>query len=122
MGENWVRLANLSEVPDGGSHAVKLGEELSIVLFNVEGRIFAPDNQCPHMGYPLTRGTIRRGILTCDWHARSFDLKGGGCFNRECDDGLARWATDVRRRVGSHQATQTALRFAKGETAVELYE
>ena len=26
------------------------------------------------------------GILTCDWHERSFDLEGGGCFNVECDD------------------------------------
>ena len=36
--------------------------------------------------------------------------------------GLARWATDVRRRTGSQSAAQTAQRFARGETAVELYE
>jgi hypothetical protein len=36
--------------------------------------------------------------------------------------GLARWATDVRRQVGSQSAVQTAQRFARGETAVELYE
>ena len=36
--------------------------------------------------------------------------------------GLARWATDVRRNTGSQSAVQTAQRFARGETAVELYE
>jgi hypothetical protein len=36
--------------------------------------------------------------------------------------GLARWATNVRRRTGSQSAAQTAQRFARGETAVELYE
>ena len=36
--------------------------------------------------------------------------------------GLARWATDTRRRIGTQSASQTALRFARGETAVELYE
>ena len=36
--------------------------------------------------------------------------------------GLARWATDVRRRTGNDSAVQTAHRFAKGETATELYE
>ena len=36
--------------------------------------------------------------------------------------GLARWATDTRRRTGSQSAAATALRFAKGQTAVDLYE
>ena len=36
--------------------------------------------------------------------------------------GLARWATDARRSIGSQSAAQTAQRFARGETAVELYE
>jgi hypothetical protein len=36
--------------------------------------------------------------------------------------GLSRWATDVRKRAGNQSAAQTALRFAKGQTAVDLYE
>ena len=36
--------------------------------------------------------------------------------------GLSRWATDVRKRSGSQSAAQTALRFARGQTAVDLYE
>ena len=36
--------------------------------------------------------------------------------------GLARWATDVRKRAGSQSAAQTAKRFARGQTAVDLYE
>ncbi len=82
----WVMVAELSEVPEGQPKTIKMGEGRSIALFNVEGKIYATDNQCPHMGYPLTRGTIRNGILTCDWHRRSFDLEGGGCFHVECDD------------------------------------
>ena len=65
---------------------MQIGEGRSIALFNIDDKIYATDNQCPHMGYPLTRGRIRHGILTCDWHERSFDLEGGGCFNVECDD------------------------------------
>ena len=82
----WVKVAELSEVPEGQPKAIQMGEGRSIALFNDGGKIFATDNQCPHMGYPLTRGTIRNGILTCDWHRRSFDLEGGGCFHVECDD------------------------------------
>ena len=36
--------------------------------------------------------------------------------------GLARWATDIRRNAGNDSAVQTAHRFARGETATELYE
>lgn len=94
-GTEWTKLMALSEVPLGEAKAVRIGEGRSIALFNVEGKIYATDNQCPHMGYPLTRGRIRHGILTCDWHERSFDLEGGGCFNVECDD-LQTFLAEVR--------------------------
>ena len=92
----WIRVAAFSDVPMGEAKAIRLGEGRSIALFNVDGRIYATDNQCPHMGYPLTRGAVRHGILTCDWHGRSFDLEGGGCFNYECDD-LQTFSVDVRQ-------------------------
>ena len=68
----WIRAAAIGDVPPGEAKAIKVGEGHSIALFNVDGKIFATDNQCPHMGYPLTRGAVRQGILTCDWHGRSF--------------------------------------------------
>src|SRR2546422_228582 len=82
----WTRVAVVSDVPTGEAKAVKLAGGRSIALFNVDGRIYATNNQCPHMGYPLTRGTVRHGVVTCDWHGRSFDLEGGGCFMTGCDD------------------------------------
>ena len=93
--QNWVKVAEFNEVPKGKPKAVQMGEGRSIALFNVDGKIYATDNQCPHMGYPLTRGTVRNGILTCDWHRRSFDLEGGGCFHVECDD-LRTFPVDIR--------------------------
>ena len=92
----WIHVAAFSELPTGEAKAIRLEEGRSIALFNVDGRIYATDNQCPHMGYPLTRGAVRNGILTCDWHGRSFDLEGGGCFNYECDD-LQTFPVDVRQ-------------------------
>ena len=93
--QNWVKVAELREVSEGKPKAIQMGEGRSIALFNVGGKIYATDNQCPHMGYPLTRGTVRNGILTCDWHRRSFDLEGGGCFHVECDD-LRTFPVDIR--------------------------
>ena len=51
--------------------------------------MYAVDNRCPHMGFPLHRGSVGDGILTCHWHHARFDLCTGGTFDE--------WADDLRR-------------------------
>jgi hypothetical protein len=48
--------------------------------------VFALDNRCPHMGFPLDRGSVADGILTCHWHHARFDLASGGGFDLWADD------------------------------------
>ena len=93
---NFVRVADVNDVPEGTPKGVKVGGR-SIALFQYQGSFYATDNQCPHMGYPLTRGRVRNGVLTCDWHGWSYDMKGGGCFTGGCDD-LDTFAVEVRDR------------------------
>ena len=82
---SFVRVADLAEVEEGKPKAVRV-EGHSVALFLHDGKLYATDNQCPHMGYPLTRGIARGGVLTCDWHGYSYDMAGGGCFTGGCDD------------------------------------
>lgn len=91
---NFVKAATLDELAEGKPRAIKV-EGQSIALFKHNGGIYATDNQCPHMGYPLTRGRVRGGVLTCDWHGWSYDMRGGGCFTGGCDD-LATFPVEVR--------------------------
>ena len=91
---NFVKVADLDELAEGKPRAVRV-EGQSVALFKHNGNIYATDNQCPHMGYPLTRGRVRGGVLTCDWHGWSYDMGGGGCFTGGCDD-LATFPTEVR--------------------------
>jgi len=91
---NFVKVAALSDIAEGKPRAVRV-EGHSIALFQHEGAIYATDNQCPHMGYPLVRGRVRRGVLSCDWHGWSYDMEGGGCFTGGCDD-LATFPVEVR--------------------------
>ena len=65
-------------VVTGGGHA--------IAVFHHEGQVYAVDNRCPHMGFPLDRGSVKDGILTCHWHHARFDLSSGGTFNPFADD------------------------------------
>ena len=76
----WVNAVPLESVPPGQARAVRLGRERSIALFNEGDKIYATDNQCPHMGYPLVRGVVRHGVLTCDWHGPQLRLAGRRLF------------------------------------------
>ncbi|MDQ5842360.1 MAG: Rieske (2Fe-2S) protein, partial [Thermoproteota archaeon] len=75
----------LEELRQKGCLSV-IGQGYDIVLFYHEGKVYALDNRCPHMGFPLSRGSTRDGILTCDWHHARFDIKTGGCFDLWADD------------------------------------
>jgi nitrite reductase/ring-hydroxylating ferredoxin subunit len=60
----------------------------TLALFAYGDGIYAVDNRCPHMGFPLHQGSVKDGILTCHWHHARFDLASGGTFDL--------WADDVR--------------------------
>ena len=62
------------------------GRHPPILLVYDQGRVFALDNRCPHMGFPLERGSVADGILTCHWHHARFDLASGCTFDLWADD------------------------------------
>ena len=57
-----------------------------LAVFRYEDGYYACDNRCPHMGYPMHKGTLRDGVITCAWHRWEFDLVTGGCYRGACDD------------------------------------
>src|SRR3974390_2371166 len=62
------------------------GSHRPILVIYDRGRVFALDNRCPHMGFPLERGRVEDGILTCHWHHARFDLESGCTFDLWADD------------------------------------
>jgi nitrite reductase/ring-hydroxylating ferredoxin subunit len=60
----------------------------SLAIFHHEGEIRVVDNRCPHMGFPLSEGSVEDGVLTCHWHHARFELS--------CGDTFDPWADDVR--------------------------
>jgi nitrite reductase/ring-hydroxylating ferredoxin subunit len=89
-----VRAASLSELREAGTLVVALGGHTLCLLADGD-TVHAVDNRCPHMGFPLHRGTIADGILTCHWHHARFDLCSGGTFDQWADD-LRRFPVEIR--------------------------
>ena len=80
-----ILVGSLEHVKERGCIVVTGGGH-TIAVFYHEGQAHAVDNRCPHMGFPLDRGSVKDGILTCHWHHARFDLAGGGTFNPFADD------------------------------------
>jgi nitrite reductase/ring-hydroxylating ferredoxin subunit len=76
---------SLEELKAKGRLVVRGGHRPILVVYD-RGRIFALDNRCPHMGFPLERGSVEDGILTCHWHHARFDLESGSTFDLWADD------------------------------------
>lgn len=89
-----VRVCALAELEREPMRVTTAGGR-AILLVLHEGRVFGIDNRCPHMGFPLHRGTVKDGILTCHWHHAKFDLASGCTFDLFADD-AATFAAEVR--------------------------
>ena len=85
IGSKLVRGGTIDELKSRGCIVVS-GDGHAIVVFHHDKGAFAVDNRCPHMGFPLEKGTVRDGILTCHWHHARFDLCSGGTFDPFADD------------------------------------
>ncbi|MGH9286268.1 MAG: Rieske (2Fe-2S) protein, partial [Acidimicrobiales bacterium] len=78
-------IGSLAELRAKGCLAGKVGSQ-PVCVFWHEGRAYALDDRCPHMGFPLHRGTVENGLVTCHWHHARFDLSSGGTLNLFADD------------------------------------
>ena len=83
--EKLLRVGTVEEVRERGCRVVTGGGH-TIAVFPWGDEFAAVDNRCPHMGFPLDRGTVSNGILTCHWHHARFDLSSGGTFDPFADD------------------------------------
>jgi nitrite reductase/ring-hydroxylating ferredoxin subunit len=81
----FERVADLDALREDGRDVVSAGGH-SIALFHHEGEVYAVDNRCPHMGFPLSKGTVDDGLLTCHWHHARFELSCGDTFDIFADD------------------------------------
>jgi nitrite reductase/ring-hydroxylating ferredoxin subunit len=90
----YTRVASLAELREAGRLVVSAGGAPVLLLADGDA-VHAVDNRCPHMGFPLHRGSVADGVLTCHWHHARFDLCSGGTFDQWADE-LQRYPVEVR--------------------------
>jgi nitrite reductase (NADH) small subunit/3-phenylpropionate/trans-cinnamate dioxygenase ferredoxin subunit len=73
----FVTVAKVGAIPEGEGRSYQIGDRL-VAVFHQDGRYFAMDDLCPHMGASLGAGYLDdEGVVTCPWHAWRFCVRDG---------------------------------------------
>ncbi|MCS7166047.1 MAG: nitrite reductase small subunit NirD [Gemmatales bacterium] len=92
------------ELPEETGRTVEVDGKL-IAIFRHQGKLYAIDDTCPHMGASLAEGFVENGIVTCPWHAWRFRLQDGA------------WVDNPRLKIGCY-----AVREFGDEIQLALHE
>ncbi len=75
----WFKVAEVDELPTEGLGLAVRADGLSIALFRWDDRVFAIEDLCPHLGFPLSEGILQSGEVICSWHGWRIRLNDGAC-------------------------------------------
>ena len=112
----WVEVCAAEDVPALEGRRVVV-DGFYVAVFNTEEGFMAVGDVCPHMGGPLSDGTIAGTVVSCPLHARKIDLTNGCVTNDDISrvlafpakvengkvllDAAALYASSQESRVGS---------------------
>jgi nitrite reductase/ring-hydroxylating ferredoxin subunit len=120
-------VCKLDEIPEGKARRFAVGKR-DIAIFNVNGKLSAIADRCPHEGASLCKGKIsglvqsdrpgdfrleRAGeLIRCPWHGWEFDLSTGQSY---CDP--------ARMKVRTfHVKVSPGSELEEGPYQIEVYD
>ena len=72
----FVRVARTRDIAPGELLRVEVAGRL-VCLANVDGVMYAVDDECTHIGGALSDGELEGCVLTCPVHLARFDVRDG---------------------------------------------
>jgi 3-phenylpropionate/trans-cinnamate dioxygenase ferredoxin subunit len=94
MSENYIKAANLDDVPAGSMLPVVVMNK-RLLLVNDNNTVYAIDEMCSHEDYSLSLGCIRDGRIKCSLHGSWFDLASGKPLEEPADEPICTYRTRV---------------------------
>ena len=86
----FVQVATRSQIPENGVIGVQV-EGKNLALINLNGEIYALDDECPHEAAPLSDGRIVGDEIECPWHSSHFDIRTGRVMRDPADADVANY-------------------------------
>ncbi|HEV2461130.1 MAG TPA: non-heme iron oxygenase ferredoxin subunit [Ktedonobacterales bacterium] len=90
----FVRVARLRDIAPGELLRVEVAERL-VCLANVNGTIYAVDDECTHIGGALSDGELEGCVLTCPVHLARFDVRDGRVLRGPAREDVRTYAVRV---------------------------
>jgi 3-phenylpropionate/trans-cinnamate dioxygenase ferredoxin component len=90
----FVRVARLRDIAPGELLRVEVAERL-VCLANVNGTIYAVDDECTHIGGALSDGELEGYVLTCPVHLARFDVSDGRVLRGPAREDVRTYAVRV---------------------------
>ena len=72
----FVKVAQINDLQNGKAKTVE-AEGKQIALIKKDGKFFALDNICCHMGGPIGEGSLEGDTIVCPWHGWNYNIKTG---------------------------------------------
>jgi naphthalene 1,2-dioxygenase system ferredoxin subunit len=94
MSETWIKVAQVSDVPEDGTLLVSLGPE-PICLYNIGGKIFATHDTCTHGQASLADGFIEGEEIECPLHQGRFNIPTGKAVAVPCTEDIRSYAVKI---------------------------
>jgi len=90
----FVKAANKDEIPPGAIREIEF-EGRAIALANVDGKFYAINGVCLHVGGPIGEGEMNGTTVTCPWHGWEYDVTTGKLLANP-SEGVQSFPVEVR--------------------------
>jgi len=83
--EEWVAVLKAKDIAAGDLVPVEVDGLALLIAADLDGKIFAIANSCPHLGTPLENGRLGEGsTIVCPLHKSAFSLETGDVVGDWC--------------------------------------
>lgn len=85
---SWINVAPYADIEGEETLPIEVDGQ-KICLYNLDGKVFATDNQCTHGDAALSDGLIQEGgLIECPLHEGTFDIRTGEAKAAPCTQDL----------------------------------
>ena len=78
-----IKLCTMADIVPGEALKVQAGD-LTLAVFNVEGRIHVTDDACTHGPGSLSEGYLEGEVIECNFHQGCFNVRTGEVVAPPC--------------------------------------
>lgn len=90
----YIKAANIQAIDPGQMLKIKVGDK-NILLANIDGNIYAIDDQCSHEDASLYNGALKGNCVECPLHGSRFNVKTGEPLELPATEAIKTYAVKI---------------------------